>query len=145
LVAKGGMGAVVASTIERWFTPTFLESHPTQVNEVRDMICSTRPLAYVQCAASLVNLSQTHLLSRIEVPTLVLTGRHDVAATPAIAQEIATHVPAAQLAVIEEAAHLSNIEQPDAFSQRVLEFLAHVAPSNPRESISESDDSLKIS
>jgi pimeloyl-ACP methyl ester carboxylesterase len=51
----------------------------------------------------------------------------DVATPPALAEELHAAIPASELVVIAEAAHLSNIERPDVFNKRVLGFLADPA------------------
>jgi pimeloyl-ACP methyl ester carboxylesterase len=42
---------------------------------------------------------------------------------------MAEQVPGARLAIIPGAAHLSNLEQPDAFNQIVASFVADLATS----------------
>ena len=59
----------------------------------------------------------------LSMPALVITGRLDPAATPQIAETIASKLPASRLTVLEDAAHLSNIEQPEAFAESVGAFL----------------------
>ena len=62
------------------------------------------------------------LLSKIAAPTLVIAGQHDPA-TPLEGNEfIREHIPGAKLAVID-AAHLANVEQPQAYADTVLRFL----------------------
>jgi 3-oxoadipate enol-lactonase len=63
----------------------------------------------------------------VKVPTLVVVGGDDRLTPPAMAKGIADAIPGAKLAVIPNAGHLSNIEQPKAFNEVVLEFLAPVA------------------
>lgn len=65
-------------------------------------------------------------LSEIDVPTLILCGREDEV-TP-LAQSKAMHeaIAGSTLHVIEKAGHVSNLEQPDAFNQHLLDFLLEV-------------------
>jgi len=53
-------------------------------------------------------------LSRVEIPVLVLWGDSDRIVTPAYGQALAAAFPQAQFAVISEAGHLPQIEQPAA-------------------------------
>jgi pimeloyl-ACP methyl ester carboxylesterase len=62
-------------------------------------------------------------LSQIACPTLVVVGSDDVLSTPAEAREMADQIPGARLAEIPNAGHLSNLDNPAAFSRAVLEFL----------------------
>ena len=63
------------------------------------------------------------LLKQIKVPTLVISGDHDVA-TPwgGHGERLAQEIPGAK-AVHLAAAHLSNIERPHSFTTALLEFL----------------------
>lgn len=64
-------------------------------------------------------------LGEIDVPTLVLCGRHDEA-TPAIAQTLVDGIPGAQLHVFEHSSHLPHAEEPEAFRAVVDGFLTRV-------------------
>ena len=65
----------------------------------------------------------TDLLASISCPTLVIVGEQDVLTPPSVAQEYAAQIPGAQLIVIINAGHLSNLEQPEAFLQAIRGFL----------------------
>ena len=62
-------------------------------------------------------------LPSITIPVLVLVGSRDEAFLGA-ADYLAAKVPRAVRAVIPDAGHMSNIDQPELFSQQVLAFLA---------------------
>jgi len=49
-------------------------------------------------------------ISAIEAPTLVIAGREDPAMPPAESEFIASRIPNAQLAVIDEASHMLVVE-----------------------------------
>lgn len=62
-------------------------------------------------------------LSRIAVPTLVLWGASDRVVTPAYGRAYAASIPEASFSLIERAGHHPEIEQPEAFAERVVAFL----------------------
>src|SRR2546430_2364465 len=62
-------------------------------------------------------------LPRIAASTLVMAGAEDQATPLEHAEEIARRIPAAELVVIPDAAHLANIEQPDAVADRILDHV----------------------
>jgi L-proline amide hydrolase len=64
----------------------------------------------------------TERLHEIEMPTLLVSGRHDEA-TPLIVGEIHERIPGAEWAIFEESSHLPHIEEPDLFLERVERFL----------------------
>ena len=60
------------------------------------------------------------------VPTLVIAGADDPAAPPDQAEFISNSIPGASLEVIPDAAHLANIERPEAATQAILDHLSPV-------------------
>lgn len=62
-------------------------------------------------------------LGRIAVPTLVLWGAGDGVVSPAYGRAYAGLIPGARFELIERAGHHPEIEQPEAFAERVLGFM----------------------
>jgi len=65
-------------------------------------------------------------LGEIRVPTLVMVGDRDIPHIQQIADMLATGIAGARKVVIPNTAHVPNMEQPAAFNQLVLDFLAGV-------------------
>lgn len=63
-------------------------------------------------------------LAAIRCPTLVIVGDGDLLTPPERAEEIASGIPDASLAVIRDSGHLSTLEQPAAVTQAMVEFLS---------------------
>jgi pimeloyl-ACP methyl ester carboxylesterase len=64
-----------------------------------------------------------HRLHRIKVPTLLIWGENDGIVTPQYGEAYRSLIPAAKLAVIPQAGHLPQIEQPQAFLAELRKFL----------------------
>lgn len=62
-------------------------------------------------------------LPTISSPTLVTVGRHDWITPVECSEQIATHIPAAELVVFEQSGHNPAIEEPDRFRAVVRSFL----------------------
>ncbi len=62
-------------------------------------------------------------LRKIAAPTLVAVGEEDVATVPAQAAGIASAINGAKFVVIPAAGHCSSVEQPDAVTALIAEFL----------------------
>ena len=63
-------------------------------------------------------------LAAISCPTLVLVGDGDEATPPELAREIAAGVPGSRLVLIPRSGHLSTLEQPEAVTQALVEWMA---------------------
>jgi len=110
------------ASIARWFTPGFAEQQPDVARRITDMIASTSPDGYAANCAAVRDADFREQLAGITVPTLVVCGAKDSVTTVEHGQFIQAQVAGAELAVFD-AAHLSNVEAGEAFTQRVLEFL----------------------
>jgi 3-oxoadipate enol-lactonase len=122
-VQEEGMESQVGSTIERWFTPRFREKHPEVVEKVEVMIRATNPQGYIGCAYAIRELNLTEKISDIGVPTLIIVGEDDPGTPVSASEAIHEKIRDSELVILKSAAHLSNIEQSEAFNKAVLNFL----------------------
>jgi 3-oxoadipate enol-lactonase len=118
-----GMEPLVEPTIARWFTPPFIAAHPEVVDPVRAMIRATSPRGYAGCCHALKVLDLTDRLGAIRMPTVVIVGEDDPGTPVAASRSIHEHIADSELVIIKSAAHLSNLEQPDTFTQTLTGFL----------------------
>ncbi|MQA65344.1 MAG: 3-oxoadipate enol-lactonase [Alphaproteobacteria bacterium] len=129
LARAKGLDAVVEPTLARWLTPAFVAAEPDSADDVRAMIRRTSRDGFIGAAEALKTLDFRRRLAAIRVPTLFIAGSEDIACPAAGVRAEAVLVPGAEFAVIEGAAHISNIERPDAVSRTVGDFIArHDAP-----------------
>ena len=119
-----GMEPLVASTIGRWFTPPFIEQRKDVVEGVRAMIRATPPAGYVGCCHAIAALDLTDRLSAITLPTLIVVGAEDQGTPVAASQTMHERIKGSRLEILKSASHLSNLEQPDAFTRAMVEFLS---------------------
>lgn len=121
-----GMEPLVEPTLGRWFTPPFRARRPEVVERVRGMIRGSSPAGYVGCCHAISTLDLTDRLDAIKVPTLIIVGEDDQGTPVAASQAIQARIEGSRLVVLKAAAHLSNLEQPEAFTGALTEFLARI-------------------
>ena len=121
-VRAGGMSAVVDAAIERSFTPGFRARAPEAVARLRATILANAPEGYMAAIAAVRDFDAREAVSRIRVPTLVISGSGDVSTPPADGHFLADRIPGARYQEVD-AAHLANLEAPEAFNAALLEFL----------------------
>ena len=79
-----------------------------------DMALTLGPHVFLrQCRALMDRIDQSETLRAMDVPSLVLCGRHDALCPVERHETMAALIPNAQLAIVEEAGHLPTLEQPD--------------------------------
>ena len=121
-VEAEGMAPIVDTVLERWFTAGFRQRAPEQVAVVRDMLLNTAPAGYSANCAAVRDMDQRADIASISVPTLVIAGTHDGSTPAADGRAVADAIPGAKYVELD-AAHLSNWEQSERFTQALLDFL----------------------
>jgi len=122
-VLERGMSAIEDLVMGRFFSPAVLASQSPVVATARRTLLSTNPTGYAGCCAAIRDMDHTGLLSRIRVPTLVISGDLDVGMPWADHAAVLASGIAGARAVRLPAAHISNIERPRTFTAVLLDFL----------------------
>ncbi len=121
-VLARGTKDVSAAILSRWFTAPFAAQRPDVIAKAKGMIESTDALGYTANCAAVRDYDSRAELSSISVPTLVISGTHDLATPAADGRFLANRIPGARFLELP-AAHLSNIECVEQFNSAILEFL----------------------
>ena len=122
IVSEQGIAPLGDITMERWFTKGFREKHPEKVKPVFDMLMKTPPDGYIGCCYAIRDMDQGESIRKISAPTLIIAGKHDPATTVEAAEFMRDRIKGSKLTVLE-AAHISNIEQTQAYNDAVLAHL----------------------
>ena len=125
-VRDKGMEGVREGTLQRWFTEPFREARKDAVERIGQGILSTPVEGFAGCCAGISKIDVLARLKEIDCPTLVIVGDQDPGTPPEMARAIHENIRGAELVVIPSAAHLSNIEQPEAFNKALMSFLERV-------------------
>jgi 3-oxoadipate enol-lactonase len=126
VVEKSGMQPLCGETMERWFTPAFLEADGPELQTIREQFLHTPSSGYVGCCRAIRVLDYTRQLSRIKLPVQLVVGAEDPTTPPEASRAIQQEIAGAALTVIENGSHLCNVEQPDAFNRALIGFLERV-------------------
>ncbi len=127
-VEAGGMAATAEATLVRWFTEPYRASNPRVIERIREYICSTPVLGFVGCCRAISTLNLTHRLREISCPSLVIVGEQDPGTPVETAREMHAAMAGSELVILAQAAHLSNVEQVNAFNDAVIGFLDRTRP-----------------
>ncbi|WP_322057971.1 3-oxoadipate enol-lactonase [Paraburkholderia sp. J63] len=117
-----GMLALADAVLPRWYTAEFMAKNPLVIDQARDVFVHTDKDGYASNCEAINAADLRGEAASIKAPTLVISGTHDLAATPAQGRELAESVPGARYVELN-ASHISNVELADEFNQTVLGFL----------------------
>lgn len=123
LALREGMAPLVESTLERWFTPPFLADNPPMVETIRGQILATPVDGYVGCSEAIRRLDYLERLSEIKIPTHIIVGEDDPGTPVELSRAMHEKIPRSAMVVLPSAAHLSNVEQAEAFNRSLMEFI----------------------
>ena len=123
-----GSTAVIEDMLPKLLSPRRYGRDPALVERVK-LIQAAAPVPGIigDLMAMAERPDSTGLLTSIKVPALVIVGEEDVLTPPADAERIARGISGATLITIQDAGHLSNMEQPTMFNRAVEDFAAELA------------------
>ncbi|WP_341860825.1 3-oxoadipate enol-lactonase [Gymnodinialimonas sp. 57CJ19] len=122
-VEEGGLEAIVEGTLASWFTEDWRNANPARLAEIRAMVLANDPQGYIACCHALKGLDCLRHLPQAKAPILYVGGDKDMGAAPAVMQEMADATPGGVYHSIPDAAHVANINAPEAFNAAIAEFL----------------------
>ena len=124
-VKQQGAAAYAEGFVKAVFAPATFTTNPEAVKKIKAVIASNPSLGICGTLLALAARTDTTAsLSKIAVPTLILVGELDAITPPSAAQAMQEKIRGSELHVIPRAAHLSNLENPQEFNARLLDFLA---------------------
>ena len=109
--------------VARWVPEMFTSAAPPALlEEMSGVFADFHPLGFRLMAKSLADTDTTDLLPTIRARTLILWGEDDRRSSMATAEQLRNAIRGAELQVIARAGHVSNMEQPAAFTSQVRRF-----------------------
>jgi 3-oxoadipate enol-lactonase len=122
-VRAGGTAAVRDQVVGRFLTPEFRERDPITTARIAGMIEATSPDGYIAACEALRAADLRSDAASVRVPVMIVGSERDQSTPPALAHELHALIEGSALVMIPDAAHLSNVEQPDTFNAALVRFL----------------------
>jgi 3-oxoadipate enol-lactonase len=123
-VQSQGIEAIADAVMGRYFHDEFRSRHAATVARFRRRVVSTDVMGYAGCCNAVGTVDTTARLRAINAPTLVIAGELDQGTPVEMSRTLVEGIAGARLKVLEQASHLSYIEQPETFSKAVRGFMA---------------------
>ena len=122
-----GMDGIAEASVPKLLAPLTLTEKPEVVARVREMILRANPEGAAAAQRGMAaRRDYSGDLPRINVPALVIVGRQDPIRPVADAEFMQRGLSRARLLIVEDAAHMTNLEQPSVFNGALLEFLRSI-------------------
>lgn len=118
-IRRGGIAAISAGILDRWFTPGFKQRDPAAYAGWRNLLERCPVDGYIATCETVRDADLTENVAGITMPVLVVVGAEDGSTPPDLVRATADRMPDARFEVIEGAGHIPSIEQPE----RLLELI----------------------
>ncbi|QFS82827.1 3-oxoadipate enol-lactonase 2 [Roseivivax sp. THAF40] len=122
-VEAGGLEAIADGTLASWLTEDWRAENPERVAAIRDMVLANDPTGYIACCRALQGLDYLRHLPEAGAPILFVGGSEDKGAAPEVMQAMAEATPGGAYIAIPDAAHVANINRPEAFNIAISDVL----------------------
>lgn len=123
-IKENGVEKYTAESIPNFFAAESFRSKLAAIAEVKEMMLATAAPVLCNTLLALAKRQETcSQLSAIVVPTLILVGKEDKITPPDAARLMRDKIPNATLVILENAAHLANLENATLFNGQLNQFL----------------------
>lgn len=113
--------------IKNVFCQNSLDNKKELVETIKNVILKTSQRTVVGTLRALAQRSEMCAsLNQISVPTLIICGKEDGVTPPIQAEFMYGKILNSRLQIIENAGHLSNLEQPDEFNKILIDFISSI-------------------
>ncbi len=118
---------IVSSFLEKFFTAAAREAHSAFVKKAEEIMRQATAGAIIQAQQAMATRPDSFdLLPRMHFPVVVVAADQDTLTPVADAEKMVANLPQGELVVIQNAAHLSNLEQEDDFNRALQRLLERV-------------------
>ena len=127
-IMKNGVEQYADEIIKKLFAQETFTKNKNVIDAVREMIISTPKQSLCNTLHALAERKETcDQLSEINIPVLIMVGQEDKITPIAAAQQMHEKILNSKLEIIQQAGHLSNLEDLTAFNTHLVNFLETVS------------------
>jgi 3-oxoadipate enol-lactonase len=122
-VEQNGIGSILDSVMERWFTASFRVPDNAAYKAYCNMLVRQPDSGYSGTCAAIRDADFTEAAGKIAVPVLCIAGREDGSTPPEVVRSLADLIPKARYEIIEGVAHIPCVEAPAAYAAVIRGFI----------------------
>jgi pimeloyl-ACP methyl ester carboxylesterase len=128
LVKSIGIDEFASQFLGPLLSPETVRSRPEIVDAIRRMVQATQPLSIAGTLIALAARTDTTAsLASMTIPALILVGEFDVLTPPAASEAMHQRISGSEMFIVPGAGHVSNLENPEFFNEKLLLYLKQVA------------------
>lgn len=110
------------------FSKSFRRQHPEKVQDIKTRLTkqylTRNSTAFERQVRANIGHDTRGQLHRIQIPTLIMTGKDDELTPPGMTRELHSEIPNSKLLIFDQGGHGLYWEVPHLFNKAVLEFIS---------------------
>ncbi|KUP91081.1 3-oxoadipate enol-lactonase [Tritonibacter horizontis] len=123
-IRAGGLSAISAETMQRWFPRAYLKSGAAAATEA--LVAGQSVDGYLGCCAAIAGTDFYTPTSGLRLPVLGIAGSEDGSTPPDLVRETTELIPGARFALLRRTGHVPPIDQPDAYAGQLTKFITEI-------------------
>jgi 3-oxoadipate enol-lactonase len=124
LINNNGLDQFAEGFVSKIFTKNSLENNRELISKIKNVVRNTDPQVIISTLKALAERQERcTILNEIKIPVLVLCGDQDTVTPKLQSEKMLKLIPGSRMHTIPDAAHLSNLEQPEEFNSEIESFL----------------------
>jgi len=125
-INSGGFENFIESFVLNCFGEKFVNENNAEYRKVVDRSKKNNPLGVKGCLLAMAGRTDTtEKLSGINIPALIICGSEDKLSPPNVMKPIAEKIPNSKFVLVENAGHMTPIENPVKLNSVIKDFLIH--------------------
>jgi 3-oxoadipate enol-lactonase len=123
-ITENGVEGYAEESLKNLFAPASFNTRQKEVAAIRSMILDTSEKTLCNTLTALMNREETCSgLENIKIPVLIIVGKEDKLIPPPASKFMHEKINGSVYIEIEEAGHITNLENPDDFNSQLKRFL----------------------
>lgn len=120
----GGLQALAASSLERWFSRRFRATPEIALWE--HLFVRSPLVGWIGGAQAIANTDFYTPTSGLRLPTLGIAGSEDGSTPPDLVRETVNLIPGSEMVLMRGVGHLPCVEAPEAYAEHLTAFLRKI-------------------
>jgi 3-oxoadipate enol-lactonase len=127
IIKEKGLENYAEESLKKLFAPISFSKHIEEIAIVREMIMKTSKISLYKTLHALAERKETcSMVHKLNVPVLIMVGKEDELTPPLVALMMHEKIEGSIIHIIENAGHMSNLENSREFNSQLSGFLSTI-------------------
>ncbi|HEX5150399.1 MAG TPA: 3-oxoadipate enol-lactonase [Parafilimonas sp.] len=122
-VKEKGISGISDGVMQRWFSAKFRQEQAVKVAAYKNMLERTSVPGYIKASELIRDADLENIAAQIKIPALCIVGAEDGSTLPEHVKQLADIMEGARYEVIENSGHIPCVDNPQALSKLIIEFI----------------------